>query len=65
MFYHDAPGTSNHFETAPLRLNYTLFTSFRQFQFDVVCTVEQILKAGAFSCILPAFRLKQYHPLVR
>jgi hypothetical protein len=65
MFHHDAPGTSNHFEIAPLRDKYTMFISFRQFQFDFGCTDEQILKAGAFSCILPAFQLKLCHPLAR
>lgn len=65
MFHHDAPGTSNHFEIVPLRVNYTMIISFRQFQSVFGCTVEQILKAGAFSCILPVFQLKLCHPLAR
>lgn len=50
---------------APLRDKYTMIISFRQFQSDFGCTNEQILKAGAFSCILPAFQLKSCHPLAR
>ena len=59
------PEQATIFKIAPLRDNYTMIIAFRQFQFVAGCTNEQILKAGAFSCILPAFQLKVCHPLAR